>query len=167
MPAATISIDGVSKRYEARDGEVQALQELSLNVREGEFISLLGPSGCGKSTLLLMLAGLISRTTGSITIDGRAVEGAWTDLGIVFQEPVLLDWRKVLANLMLQIEMRRLDKQRGLERARELLALPGREGLEPRSPHELSGGMRQRVAIGRALVHAPPLLLMDEPFGAL
>jgi NitT/TauT family transport system ATP-binding protein len=165
--AARISIDGVSKYYETRDGEVHALDNASLEIREGEFISLLGPSGCGKSTLLLMIAGLIPRSTGTIEIDGKEVDGAYTDLGIVFQEPVLLDWRKVLANLMLQIEMRGLDKARYRERARELLELTGLTGFEDRFPYELSGGMRQRVAICRGLVHDPPLLLMDEPFGAL
>ncbi len=167
MAAATIAIDGVSKRYETRDGEVHALEEVSLDVFPGEFISLLGPSGCGKSTLLLMLAGLISRSTGSVTIDGTEVDGAWTDLGIVFQEPVLLEWRKILPNLLLQVELRGLDKRKYLERAKDLLALTGLDGFEERFPHELSGGMRQRVAICRALLHDPPLLLMDEPFGAL
>jgi NitT/TauT family transport system ATP-binding protein len=167
MSAATITVDGVSKYYETADEDVHAVQDVSLTVGSGEFVSLLGPSGCGKSTLLLMLAGLVEQTMGDIEIDGNEVDGPYTDLGIVFQEPVLLDWRKVLPNLLIQAEMRGLRKQAYVERARELLELVGLETFEDRFPYELSGGMRQRVAICRALLHDPPLLLMDEPFGAL
>src|SRR5262245_54396279 len=137
-------------------------------MRPGEFVSVVGPSGCGKSTLLLMVAGLIRITSGTITIGDIQVTKPYTDLGIVFQEPVLLDWRKVLGNVLIQAEIRKgMDKKRLRARAQELLDLVGLNGFEDRYPFELSGGMRQRVSICRALLHDPPLLLMDEPFGAL
>jgi NitT/TauT family transport system ATP-binding protein len=128
---------------------------------------VVGPSGCGKSTLLRLIAGLLPPSTGRITIDGRIVAGPETQLGIVFQKPILLEWRTVLGNVLLQAEMRRLDVSAYLERARRLLAAVGLEDFEDRYPHELSGGMQQRAAIVRALIHDPSLLLMDEPFGAL
>jgi NitT/TauT family transport system ATP-binding protein len=165
--SAAVVVDRVTKDYETRDGAVNALAETSLEFREHEFVSIVGPSGCGKSTLMLMIAGLVPVTSGEIRINGEPVRKPYTDLGIVFQDPVLLDWRKVMANLMLQVEIRGLDRAVYEERARELLALTGLEGRENRYPFELSGGMRQRVSICRALLHDPPLLLMDEPFGAL
>ena len=133
----------------------------------GEFISLVGPSGCGKSTLLLALAGLTPYTSGRIAIDGKLVERPYTDIGIVFQEPFLLEWRTVLRNVMLQAEMRGLDQSLYADRAQALLDRVGLAQFKDRLPHELSGGMRQRASICRALLHDPPLLLMDEPFGAL
>jgi NitT/TauT family transport system ATP-binding protein len=163
----SVAIEGVSKVYETRGEPITALEDCDLELRDGEFISLVGPSGCGKSTLLLIVAGLIPASTGTVTIDGLRVDKPYTDLGIVFQEPVLLDWRKVLGNVMLQVEMRKLDKKTFRPRAEELLELVGLDGFEDRYPYELSGGMRQRVAICRALLHDPKLLLMDEPFGAL
>ncbi len=162
-----VRIDQAQKTYPTRSGEVHALAEVSLDIREGEFVSLLGPSGCGKSTLLKMVAGLISSSGGEIEIGGTTVRKPYTDLGIVFQEPVLLDWRRVMSNVLLQIDMRGLDRKKYAARAQELLSLVGLDGFENHYPYELSGGMRQRVAICRALVHEPPLLLMDEPFGAL
>ena len=163
-----VSINGVTKVYETRGEPITALDECSLDLKPGEFVSVVGPSGCGKSTLMLMLAGLIPSSSGEITIGDTPVQGPYTDLGIVFQEPVLLDWRKVLGNILLQVELRKGMKGKDYEaRARELLQLVGLEGFEDRYPFELSGGMRQRVSICRALLHDPPLLLMDEPFGAL
>jgi NitT/TauT family transport system ATP-binding protein len=163
-----VKIDDVTKVYQTRGEPITALSQCSLEMRPGEFVSVVGPSGCGKSTLLLMVAGLIPKSSGSITIGDVEVTEPYTDLGIVFQEPVLLDWRKVLGNVLLQVEIRKgLDKKRYLGRARELLELVGLHGFEARYPFELSGGMRQRVSICRALLHDPPLLLMDEPFGAL
>ncbi len=163
-----VSIKGVTKVYETRGEPITALAECSLDLKPGEFVSVVGPSGCGKSTLMLMLAGLIPSSSGEITIGDTPVRGPHTDLGIVFQEPVLLDWRKVLGNILLQVELRKGLKGKDYEdRARELLKLVGLEGFEDRYPFELSGGMRQRVSICRALLHDPPLLLMDEPFGAL
>jgi NitT/TauT family transport system ATP-binding protein len=138
-----------------------------MDVDDGEFIAIVGPSGCGKSTLLLMIAGLMPPTSGSITIGKTLITRPYTGLGMVFQDHVLLDWRDVLGNLMLQIEMRHLDTRQYLGRARELLSLVGLSEFEGARPFQLSGGMKQRVAICRALIHDPPLLLMDEPFGAL
>jgi NitT/TauT family transport system ATP-binding protein len=162
-----IEVVGVSKTYAAVDGAVRALDDVSLGVAEGEFVSILGPSGCGKSTLLLMVAGLLAPSSGEIRVAGRRVERPQTELGIVFQSPVLLDWRTVLRNVLLQVEARRLDGAAYRSKAIALLRSVGLEGFEDKYPFELSGGMRQRTAICRALIHDPPLLLMDEPFGAL
>jgi NitT/TauT family transport system ATP-binding protein len=162
-----IDLAAVSKTYAATDGSVPAVDSVSLHVPAGQFLSILGPSGCGKSTLLLMIAGLLTPSSGEIRVADRPVTRPQTDVGIVFQSPVLLDWRTVLRNVMLQVEARGLDLETHLVKARELLQAVGLEGFEGRYPFELSGGMRQRAAICRALIHDPPLLLMDEPFGAL
>jgi NitT/TauT family transport system ATP-binding protein len=165
--SVAVRIEGVTKRYATRDGEVLALDTCTLDFAPGEFISVVGPSGCGKSTLMLMLAGLVPSSSGTIRIDDHVVTEPYTDLGIVFQDAVLLDWRRVLDNVMLQAQIRRLDQAAMRARALELISLVGLEGFEKRYPYELSGGMRQRVSICRGLVHDPPLLLMDEPFGAI
>ena len=165
--AAALEFRNAGKSYQTRTGALEALRDFSLEVREGEFISVVGPSGCGKSTLLAMTSGLAFPTTGAIRIKGEPVTQPVTDLGIVFQTDVLLDWRNVLDNILIQPEMRGLDRRNFEGRARELLKMVGLEGFERKYPYELSGGMRQRVSICRALVHEPPLLLMDEPFGAL
>jgi NitT/TauT family transport system ATP-binding protein len=163
-----INLRTVSKRYRAaRGGEVQALSEIDLSVGAGEFVSIVGPSGCGKSTLLMLIAGLIPQTTGTIEVDHRTVKGAVGNIAIVFQRDVLLDWRTVLANVLLPVEIKKLDHATHLHKARELLRSVGLAEFEEKYPAELSGGMRQRVAICRALVQDPGLLLMDEPFGAL
>jgi NitT/TauT family transport system ATP-binding protein len=163
-----VSVERVRKVYETRGEPIMALEECTLGFAPGEFVSVVGPSGCGKSTLMLMIAGLLPATSGRISIGDTEVRGPYTDLGIVFQEPVLLDWRKVLGNVLLQVDLRRgLDRRDYRQRARELIDLVGLTGFEDRYPFELSGGMRQRVSICRALLHDPPLLLMDEPFGAL
>jgi NitT/TauT family transport system ATP-binding protein len=163
-----VSIERVAKVYETRGEPIVALNECSVELNSGEFVSVVGPSGCGKSTLLLIVAGLVPPTSGTVRIGDTVVREPYTDLGIVFQEPVLLDWRKVLGNVLLQVELRKgHEKKRYVGRARELLQLVGLAGFEDRYPFELSGGMRQRVSICRALLHDPPLLLMDEPFGAL
>jgi NitT/TauT family transport system ATP-binding protein len=162
-----VSIDRVSQVFRGAAGDLLAIDDVSLDIAPGEFLSLLGPSGCGKSTLLLAIAGLQPHAKGRITIGGRAVERPYTDLGIVFQEPFLLEWRSVFANVMLQAELRGLDQQRYAARAEALLDRVGLAQFKERLPHQLSGGMRQRAAICRALLHDPPLLLMDEPFGAL
>lgn len=162
-----VSICKVAKTYPTRDGALLAVGDVSLDLGRGDFVAVLGPSGCGKTTLMLMAAGLIGHTAGSIRINGQSVTKPYTDVGIVFQDPVLLDWRDVLDNLLLQAEIRGLDRAVTRERAMALLARVGLRGFERRFPWELSGGMRQRVSLCRALVHDPPLLLMDEPFGAL
>jgi NitT/TauT family transport system ATP-binding protein len=146
---------------------VRALDRVDAIVGAGEFVCLVGPSGCGKSTLMRIVAGLVPATAGRVVVDGRPVDGPETRLGIVFQSPVLLDWRTVLGNVLLQVELRSLDPKLYAARARALLAAVGLTGFEESRPRELSGGMRQRCAIVRALIHDPPLLLMDEPFGAL
>jgi NitT/TauT family transport system ATP-binding protein len=162
-----IRLKGVGKAYESRDGVVEACAEVTLDIRRSEFVAIVGPSGCGKTTLLKMVAGLVPYTAGEITVGGARVERPQTDVGIVFQESILLDWRDVLANVLLQVDIRRLDRETYEPVARHLLKATGLEGFEHKKPYELSGGMRQRVSICRALVHDPPLLLMDEPFGAL
>jgi NitT/TauT family transport system ATP-binding protein len=162
-----IVIQNISKTYASPSGDVLALTGVSLNIKPGEFISLLGPSGCGKSTLLKLVAGLDVVTTGAVSIASKAIDGPPDGLGIVFQKDVLLDWRTVLDNVMLPVEMQNLDKSKHLDRAKYLLKLFGLGDFLHKHPWELSGGMRQRVAIGRALVTDPSLLLMDEPFGAL
>jgi NitT/TauT family transport system ATP-binding protein len=166
-PVAQIELLAVGKTYPAAGGVVQAVEEVSLEVSQGEFVSILGPSGCGKSTLLLMIAGLLPPSTGEIRVGGQPVRRPQTDVGIVFQSPVLLDWRTVIRNVLIQVEARGLDLAAYRPRAQALLRSVGLEGFEERYPFELSGGMRQRAAICRALIHDPPLLLMDEPFGAL
>jgi NitT/TauT family transport system ATP-binding protein len=162
-----IRLKGVGKAYESRDGVVEACAEVTLDIRRSEFVAIVGPSGCGKTTLLKMVAGLVPYTAGEITVGGARVERPQTDVGIVFQESILLDWRDVLANVLLQVDIRRLDRATYEPVARHLLKATGLGGFEHKKPYELSGGMRQRVSICRALVHDPPLLLMDEPFGAL
>src|SRR5205807_3536824 len=162
-----LSLAGLSKVYATRDGPVRALDQVSFQVRRGEFLSVVGPSGCGKSTLLMIAAGLISPSSGTVSMDGHIVMRPRTDIGIVFQNPVLLEWRTALGNVMLQAEAKRLDRAAADRRARELLAGVGLGGFERKYPHELSGGMRQRVSLCRALIHNPDQLLMDEPFGAL
>jgi NitT/TauT family transport system ATP-binding protein len=164
----SIEIGKISKTFAARDGApTTAVDNVDLSIGDSEFVSLLGPSGCGKSTLLSLIAGLIQPTSGEVRIDGRVVAAPYTKLGIVFQSDLLLDWRTVLGNVLFQFEMRGQDPRPHAERARALIASVGLAGFEAKYPWELSGGMRQRVAICRALIHDPPLLLMDEPFGAL
>jgi NitT/TauT family transport system ATP-binding protein len=162
-----IRLSGVGKAYDTKDGVVEACAGIDLEVRQSEFVAIVGPSGCGKTTILKMVAGLVPHTTGTISVGGSAVQRPLTDLGIVFQESILLDWRNVLENVMLQIDIRGMQRADGEAVARGLLQQTGLAGFERKKPYELSGGMRQRVSICRALVHDPPLLLMDEPFGAL
>ncbi len=165
--AAHIRIQAATKVYESDDGPVESLKPIDLEVGQGEFVVVVGPSGCGKSTLLKMVAGLLRTTAGVVLIDGRPVDSPPADVGMVFQSPVLLAWRNVLRNVMLQIEMRGLDTERYRARAEELIDMAGLRGFERKFPWQLSGGMQQRAAICRALVHDPSILLMDEPFGAL
>jgi NitT/TauT family transport system ATP-binding protein len=169
MPAGAdfIVLDRVQMTYEARSGPVEALRDISLAVRRGELVALVGPSGCGKSTLLRIVAGLRPPTGGAVAVDGRRVTRPMAEVGMVFQAPVLLKWRTVLDNVLLPAELAGLDPKRHRERARELLQLVGLGDFEAKLPRELSGGMQQRASLCRALLLDPPLLLMDEPFGAL
>lgn len=162
-----ISIRDISKRFTGRTATVQALSPISLSISDGEFVSVIGPSGCGKSTLLMLLSGLDQPTSGSINIGGKPVTGPRSDLGFVFQQDVLLEWRTAIENILLQAQIRGLDQKAAAKRAKELLAMVDLQSFAGTYPYELSGGMRQRVSICRALLHEPPLLLMDEPFGAL
>ena len=164
---AYLDMRQVSKVFAARDGIVRALDHVDIRQDRGEFISIVGPSGCGKSTLLMIAAGLAKASHGDVTVLGKAVSKPRTDIGIVFQSAVLLEWRTALENIMLQAEAKKLDRNAAEARARELLAAVGLAGFENKYPDELSGGMKQRVSICRALIHDPPHLLMDEPFGAL
>ena len=163
----SISVRHATKVFRRDTAETVALDGIDLDIRRGEFIAVVGPSGCGKSTLMRLIGGLIAPTDGEIVIDERTVTAPVTDVGIVFQKPVLLDWRTILENVLFQIDMRRLPRRDHMDAAHQLLAAVGLSDFEDRYPHELSGGMQQRASIARALLHEPPLLLMDEPFGAL
>jgi NitT/TauT family transport system ATP-binding protein len=148
-------------------GKNTALVDLSFKVRPHQFVSIVGPSGCGKSTALRIIAGLVQATAGSVTVWGEEVRGPLSDAGMVFQSPVLMPWRSVIDNVLFACEMRGERAARYRARAEELIELSGLQGFEGHYPHELSGGMQQRVSICRALLLRPRLLLMDEPFGAL
>jgi NitT/TauT family transport system ATP-binding protein len=162
-----IDIRGLEIEYLTKLGAVHALGPVDLTIGAGEFVSVVGPSGCGKSTLLKAVAGLINPSGGSVSIGDVPVTKPHSDLGIVFQNPLLMDWRSVISNVLLQAEMRQMPKKEAAQKAKALLAQVGLSGFENRRPHELSGGMQQRVGICRALLHDPPLIMMDEPFGAL
>jgi NitT/TauT family transport system ATP-binding protein len=162
-----VGLKGVGKEFGA--GGVVAVREIDLDIAEREFVSLIGPSGCGKSTLLRIMGDLIQPTSGDVVVNGKPPHQARLDrdYGIVFQDAVLFDWRTVAKNIALPLEMMGWDRQRRSERVRELLDLVELTGFEGHHPWQLSGGMQQRVSIARALSFDPPLLLMDEPFGAL
>lgn len=162
-----VSVRGVSHQYHTGRASVLALDDITVDVSAGEFLSVLGPSGCGKSTLLLVTAGLLQASHGSVIIGSTEVTQPWTDLGFVFQDSSLLEWRTALRNVLLQAEVRGMDRSASKARATELLHLMKLDGFEGAYPSQLSGGMKQRVSLCRALLHDPPLLLMDEPFGAL
>ena len=165
---ASVSIQNLTKIYETRQGEdVLALDGVSLEIQAGSFVAVVGPSGCGKSTLLSLLASLTNITEGQLMIDGEQVVRPHPKVGMVFQYDLLLSWRTVLDNVLLPIEIKHQSVPNNREKAISLLAQVGLAGFENKFPSELSGGMRQRVAICRALIQEPGLLLMDEPFGAL
>lgn len=165
--AADVRLSNVGKQFGAGLEVVEAIREISFEVAAGSFVSLVGESGCGKTTVLKMIGGLVDATRGSVFVRGEEVQGPTAGLGMVFQSPTLLDWRDVLGNVMLPIEILGLELEGGQERARRLIDMVGLSDFVRRFPPELSGGMQQRVAIARALVSNPPLLVMDEPFGAL
>ena len=162
-----VELAGVAKTYGRGERETHAIERFDLAIHEGEFLTIVGPSGCGKSTLLRIVAGLHLASAGDVRVDGRIVDRPQTNLGIVFQSPVLLDWRTALDNVLVQVELRGFDPRAYKDRALRMLEQVGLKDFADRYPFELSGGMRQRVAIARALIHDAPLLLMDEPFGAL
>ncbi|MBO9711673.1 ABC transporter ATP-binding protein [Sphingomonas sp.] len=164
---ASVRASGLAKTYWATGGAIAALDGIDLAIEPGAFVAVVGPSGCGKSSLLSILAGLQPASTGTVEIDGAAVAGPHPKMGMIFQSDCLLPWRTVLQNVLLPFEVRRTDPRAHEPAARALLAQVGLAGFEARRPDELSGGMRQRVAICRALIQEPGLLLMDEPFGAL
>jgi NitT/TauT family transport system ATP-binding protein len=167
LAPALIHARGVHKTYRTQDGEVETLQPLDFEIRAGEFVSVVGPSGCGKSTLMKMVAGLLPASGGELSLAGQRVAGPQTNVGIVFQTATLLPWRRVVDNILLQAEIRGMPMAAARQRAQQLVEMAGLQGFEQKYPWQLSGGMQQRVAILRALLHDPPLLLMDEPFGAL
>jgi len=163
-----ISVSGLRKVYRKRDAEFLAISDASFEVAPGELVSLVGPSGCGKTTLLKVLAGLQGYDAGQARIGSTTHPfDPSRDIGMVFQQALLLKWRRVLQNVLLPAEILGLPFRESRERARDLLAMVGLSGFEDKYPYELSGGMQQRAAIARALVHDPKLILMDEPFGAL
>ena len=166
MSAPICSIRGLTKRYESQDGTgVTALEALSFDIADGEFVAVVGPSGCGKSTLLHILAGVFPASGGEALLRGTPLRGLRRDVGVVFQDALLLPWRRAIENVLLPAVVHGLPMAPA--RARELLRLVQLEGFAEKYPHELSGGMQQRVAIARGLLHDPAMLLMDEPFGAL
>jgi NitT/TauT family transport system ATP-binding protein len=162
-----IELDHVGMVYDTDSGTVEALRDISLIVERGEFIALVGPSGCGKSTLLRVIAGLRPMTSGRAMVDGSAVTRPLPNVGMIFQAAVLLKWRSILDNVLLPAELAGLNPARYRERAMQLLSLVGLADFAAKRPKELSGGMQQRASLCRALLLDPPLLLMDEPFGAL
>jgi len=163
-----IAAHGIGKTYTAAGTVVEAVRDASLVVRQGEFVSILGPSGCGKSTLLMIVAGLEAPTAGRVELRGRLVSSPSTDVGLVFQEPTLLPWKSVIDNIVLPVRLLgKKPTQLYVDRGRQLMDAVGLHGFADSLPGQLSGGMRQRAAICRALINDAPVLLMDEPFSAL
>jgi NitT/TauT family transport system ATP-binding protein len=166
-PEPLVSVRNVQKTYFTRQAQVQAVASASVNVARGEFVSLLGPSGCGKTTLLMMIAGLERPTSGSIFLSGSEVKKPRRDIGVIFQDATLLPWKSAIENVLFPARILKLPLEARRQRAHQLLNMVGLSGFEHKKPSELSGGMRQRVSICRALIHDPQILLMDEPFGSL
>jgi NitT/TauT family transport system ATP-binding protein len=162
-----LEVERLSKRFETQEGLVHALDAVSLEVRQGEFVAVIGPSGCGKSTLFNIIGGLIDEYDGAVRVNGETVAGARRGIGMVFQEESTFPWRTTLENVAFPLEAAGMAKAERLERARALVQLVGLEGFENRYPAELSGGMRQRTALARTLAFEPKILLMDEPFASL
>ena len=162
-----IAVRDVSRVFTSGGTTVTALDHVGFEVQAGNFVSIVGPSGCGKSTLLKIVSGLLAPSSGTVTVHGEPVRAPLENVGMVFQAPILLKWRSVIGNILLPVEFARLDIPSHTERTRALIKLVGLEGFAEMYPHQLSGGMQQRVSLCRALVTDPQLLLMDEPFGAL
>ena len=168
MDQSFVSVNDISKIFSTLSGEpVAALKDISFDIASGEFISIVGPSGCGKSTLLRIISGLLKPSTGEVAVGGNPVEGPIKGVGFVFQRPILFDWHKVLANVLVPVELAGLKKKDFIDTAHDLIKLVQLEGFEDKYPGELSGGMQQRVCIARAFILDPDVLIMDEPFGAL
>ncbi len=165
--SASISVADLRKTYATRDGAVVSLDGVTFDIRPYEFVSVLGPSGSGKTTVLKIIAGLEPKTSGLVQVDGKDVVGPQRKIGIVFQVPALMRWRTALENVLLPSEILGIDKAESRERGLDTLKLVGLEDFANKYPHELSGGMQQRVSIARALTHDPSILLLDEPFSAL
>ena len=162
-----VSVENLTHTFATKRGQLLALDDISLHIKQGEFVSIVGPSGCGKSTLMRVVAGLLQPSGGRVAIGSEPVTRPHPGVGVVFQRAALLPWRDVIGNITMQLEMRDLDLQLFQERVQELIRLTGLVNFERALPHELSGGMQQRVSLCRALIHDPDILLMDEPFGAL
>jgi NitT/TauT family transport system ATP-binding protein len=165
--APLVRAEGVSKEYRGGDNEMVALSGMDLDVMDGEFLSLLGPSGCGKSTALNIMGGLLAPTSGSVTFDGNPISGPSRDVGMMFQQAVMFPWRTTIDNVLLPIEVFGQSKKKFRAKAEELLSMVGISEFAKSYPWQLSGGMQQRAALCRVLIHSPKLLLLDEPFGAL
>ena len=162
--AGAVAVNGVSKVFA---NGLEALRSVSVDIRHGEFVSFVGPSGCGKSTLLKLIGGLLEPSTGEIAVAGRKVDGPRREVGVMFQTSVLFPWRTVLENVLLPIEVFGHERGAATDRARGILRMVGLDGREDAYPRQLSGGMQQRAALSRVLITDPPIILMDEPFGAL
>ncbi len=160
-------VENIVKRFETQDGVLTAVDDVSFHIVPGEFLSVIGPSGCGKSTLFNVIGGLLDGYEGRVTVAGETVKGPHASIGMVFQEESTFPWRSVIDNVAFPLEIAHMPAPERRERARHFIRLVGLDGFENRYPSELSGGMRQRVAIARTLASEPKILLMDEPFGAL
>ncbi|MEM2897556.1 MAG: ABC transporter ATP-binding protein [Candidatus Bathyarchaeia archaeon] len=167
MPVPLFLLENVTFSFHSKKGEIKALNRVNLKVYEGEFLSIVGPSGCGKTTLLRLISGLLLPKEGGVFFKGERIYKPLKAVGFAFQDPLLLLWRTVIDNILLPIEVMKLAKQKYIEKAYELMKVVGLTGFEKRNPWELSGGMKQRVNLCRALIHDPIVLLLDEPFGAL
>ena len=165
--AVKLSIRGIKKEYETRNGRVTALSEINLDIEENQFISVIGPSGCGKSTLLNIIAGLLKPSAGAVYLDGKQIEGTGTERGVVFQQYALFPWLTVIQNVMFGMRLQKVPEKEARIVARKYIRQVGLGEFENAFPKELSGGMKQRVAIARAYAAHPEVLLLDEPFGAL
>ncbi len=162
-----LEIRNLTKTFSTEDGEMMALEDISIEVKPAEFLCIIGPSGCGKTTLLRMIAGLDHPSSGEIILDGKEVKGPSPDRGMVFQEFSLFPWRTVIKNVTFGLEIQGIEKKEQYRIAEKYIELVGLQGFENHYPYELSGGMKQRVAIARALATEPSILLMDEPFGSV
>ena len=167
MIEGKVTISGLEKVYDTGDERTKAIDDLSLEVPSGEFLSVVGPSGCGKSTLLYLIAGFLDKSSGTIAVDSNSIDGPGTDRGVVFQDYALFPWRTVMGNVTYGLEQKGIDKEERQATAQRFINMMDLDGFEDKYPKELSGGMKQRVSLARTLAYDPKILLMDEPFGAL